>query len=122
MPIDRRYQVKRRSKAYLQTIDLRQKIKGQEILHGMNEIAAYMCVGPVTANNYVKKWGLPAMRLGGHTCSGNDTGEWVTTKSLINQWIAIEHYKYLDRNGLIDDAENEEANEADETPAQRAVG
>lgn len=128
MQIDKRYQKRRRkSKVFEQTAVLRQELKGREVLRGMVEIAAYLCISIGAANNYIKLYGMPAFRVGHHKSrmpsSGDERGEWMTTKSLINQWIAIEHYKYLDRNGWIDDDEDEtEEQTAEQAPKKRATG
>lgn len=130
MQIDKRYQKRRRkSKVFEQTAVLRQELKGREVLRGMVEIAAYLCISIGAANSYIKLYGMPAFRIGSHKSrnpsSGDERGEWMTTKSLINQWIAVEHYKYLDRNGFIDDEEETEepsGQEESNAPAKRAVG
>lgn len=129
MQIDKRYQKRRnKSKVFEQTAALRQELKGREVLRGMVEIAAYLCLSIGAANNYIKLYGMPAFRIGGHRshhpASGDERGEWMTTKSLINQWIAVEHFKYLDRNGLIDDEEEAKESggqEESNAPAKRAA-
>lgn len=130
MQIDKRYQKRRRAtKAMEQLAGLREEIKGREVLRGILEIAAYLCVSMGTANDYIKVYGMPAMRIGGHKSANpkrggpGEQGEWMTTKGLINQWIAVEHFKYLDRNGYIaDDQANEERDQEGQTSASRAAG
>lgn len=58
-----------------------------ELLYGLTEIAAYMGRGKRTVQNWWLHNGFPMSRDPG--------GFWVTTRTLINDWIRMRHFYQL---------------------------
>lgn len=57
--------------------------KDKEVIYGIKAIAAYMDRHPNTIRNWMQRHAFPASKM--------PNGWFITTKSLINQWIVAGH-------------------------------
>lgn len=71
------------NKDEIKALGLHEKVKHQEVLNSLAEIAAYLDWSIPSVRRSIKNFGLPATRAG--------LGRYISTKTLIDKWIMDGH-------------------------------